>query len=72
MADYLLALLYVVGCVASFGTGIMVGIHDCKRTFGIPKGALGVEEDGTYFYWDTRSILWLYSRNNRIDRITTT
>ncbi len=29
--------------------GICVGISDCKRRFGIPKSAVGVDADG-YIY----------------------
>lgn len=35
--------------LAVFGAGILVGIADCKRRFGVPKGAMGVDENG-YIY----------------------
>lgn len=42
-------LLFAVVALLSFYAGACVGIKDCKRKFGIPKSAVGVDEDG-YIY----------------------
>lgn len=42
-------LLFIVVGLVSFYAGACVGIKDCKRKFGIPKSAVGVDEDG-YIY----------------------
>lgn len=39
-------LCVLAGCVI----GVMIGIRDCKRTFDIPYGAVGVDEDGNYTF----------------------
>lgn len=42
-------IFYVLVVVVAFCGGVCVGISDCKRKFGIPKSAVGVDEDG-YIY----------------------
>lgn len=45
-------LIICLACVCLLGglfAGIIIGITDCKRTFQIPKGAMGVDENG-YIY----------------------
>lgn len=42
-------LTLIVGCLCLM-VGILIGVADCKRTFGIPHGAMGVDEDGNYTF----------------------
>ena len=44
---YLLAGAAVL--LAVFAFGVLIGIADCKRRFGVPKGAVGVDDNG-YIY----------------------
>ena len=44
-----LILALLSACGIGFAIGVIVGIVDCKRMFGIPKGAVGVDENG-YIY----------------------
>lgn len=41
-------MIYVLLASVSFLTGAVVGTRDCKRKFGIPKNAVGVDENGLY------------------------
>ena len=40
---------WILLILAGFYAGICFGVSDCKRRFGIPKSAVGVDEDG-YIY----------------------
>lgn len=51
-------ILTLLLCVAAFGIGIVVGIVDCKRTFGIPHGA--TVEDGEWLTHETLSEVYGY------------
>ena len=42
-------ILFLLSAFVVFYGGILVGIADCKRRFGIPKKATGVDENG-YIY----------------------
>ena len=42
-------LLFAVVALVCFYAGACVGITDVKKRFGIPKKAIGVDEDG-YIY----------------------
>lgn len=44
---FLLALAVALGL--GFCGGVIVGIKDCKRRFGVPLGAVGVDDNG-YIY----------------------
>lgn len=43
-------LVAAAALVIAFYAGALFGIADCKRRFSIPKGALGVDVDGNYFF----------------------
>lgn len=49
----MLTFFFVLGLLTAlligFVIGALVGIKDCKNTFGIPVGAVGVNDDG-YIY----------------------
>lgn len=47
--DFFYLLVCIVGVLGAFYAGILFGIHDCKKRFSIPKGAVGVDEHG-YIY----------------------
>lgn len=42
-------IVFILGFCAVFYGGIILGMADCKRRFGIPKGAIGVDDNG-YIY----------------------
>ena len=43
-------MIYILLASVSFLAGAVVGIRDCKKKFAIPKGAVGVNADGSYIY----------------------
>ena len=45
----LIVLLVLLACLISFYGGIIAGVNDAKKTFNIPKGATGVNENGYIF-----------------------
>lgn len=49
MTNVLLALVATLCILSAFYCGILVGIKDCKRRFGIPKKAVAADDDG-YIY----------------------
>lgn len=49
MSNVLLGLVAVLCVLFAFYGGIIIGIADCKRRFGIPKKAVSVNDDG-YIY----------------------
>lgn len=45
----LLGIVAFLAVLFTFYGGIIIGIHECKKQFNIPKGATGVDENG-YIY----------------------
>lgn len=42
-------ILWALSLIVAFYAGIFFGIYDCKRHFNIPKGAQGVNDDGSFY-----------------------
>lgn len=49
MENVFFFLLCFLAIAFAFYGGIILGIADCKRRFGIPKQAIGVDDNG-YIY----------------------